>query len=250
MERLQLRADFSPPENHLEGRVILITGAAGGIGSELSRCCAAHGATVILAGKSVPALEQLYDEIRDQGSVEPVIYPIDLAGASPQDYADMTATIKAELHGLDAVVHNAAEFDGLRALEHTEPNQWQQSIQVNLNAPFLINQAVAALLTESTQARILFTLEDQDLVSRAYWGAYGVAKAGLSNLAAITTQELEASAVEVNCIQPGPTQTQLRAKLYMGKDPVALKLPPELMPAYLFLLGGQREFITGKIFTA
>lgn len=247
---MQLPADFSPLKDHLEGRVILITGAAGDIGSELSKCCAAHGATVILAGKKIPALEQLYDEICARSAPEPVIYPVDLAGASPGDYADLAETIKAELHGLDAVVHNAAVFDGLRALDHTDPNQWLQSIQVNLTAPFLINQAVAPLLTQSSRARIVFTVEDQALVSQAYWGAYGVAKAGLRNLAAITAQELETRKVEVNCIEPGPTRTKLRAKIYMGKDPVAAKLPAALMPAYLFLLGGQRDFITGEILSA
>ena len=165
---MQVPAHFSPAKEHLEGRVVLITGAAGGIGSELSRCCAAHGATVILAGKKIPALEKLYDQICQQSASEPVIYPVDLAGASPQDYATMADTIKDQLQGLDAVVHNAADFDGLRSLDHTEPNQWLKSMQINLNAPFLINQAVAPLLARSTQARILFTVDDQDLVSRAY----------------------------------------------------------------------------------
>ena len=102
----------------------------------------------------------------------------------------------------------------------------------------------------STQARILFTLDDQELVSRAYWGAYGVAKAGLRNLAAISAQEFESSAVEVNCIKPGPTQTKLRANLYMGKDPASLKSAADLMPGYLYLLGGQRGFITGEVLSA
>jgi NAD(P)-dependent dehydrogenase (short-subunit alcohol dehydrogenase family) len=243
---VQVPADFSPSKEHLEGRVILITGATGGIGSELSRCCAAHGATVILAGRNIPPLEKLYDEICEGSAPDPVMYPVDLAGASPDDYASMAETIKDQLHGLDAVVHNAAVFDGLRPLDQTEPNQWLQSMQINLNAAFLINQAVAPLLSRSTQARILFTVDDQDLVSQAYWGAYGVAKSGLRHLAAITAQELESAAVEVNCIEPGPTKTKLRAKLYMGPDPAAVKPPAALMPAYLFLLGGQREFMTGK----
>jgi NAD(P)-dependent dehydrogenase (short-subunit alcohol dehydrogenase family) len=250
VDEQQLPADFSPPANHLKDRVIFITGAAGGIGSELSRCCANHGATVIMAGKKIPALENIYDEICGQGGQEPVIYPVDLAGASPDDYASMADTIKDQFNGLDAVVHNAADFDGLRPLDQIDPNDWMQSIQVNLNAPFLINQALAPLLAQSGQPRILFTLDDQDMLSRAYWGAYGVAKAGLGNLAAITAQELESGGVEVNCIRPGPTQTKLRAKLYMGKDPAALTGPADLMSAYLFLLGGQRAFVTGKVMSA
>src|SRR5437762_7015540 len=88
----------------LEGRVVLITGATGGIGKPLSIACARAGATVILHGRVVRKLEALYDEIVAAELPEPVILPLDLARAEAVDFANVANALDAQLGGLDALV--------------------------------------------------------------------------------------------------------------------------------------------------
>jgi short-subunit dehydrogenase len=78
-------AEYQPDSKLLAERIILITGAGDGIGKAAALTCAGHGATVILAGRTVAKLEQVYDQIFETGSPEPIIYPIDLEGATSEN---------------------------------------------------------------------------------------------------------------------------------------------------------------------
>ena len=77
---------YQASPNLLQDRIILITGAGDGIGKAAAISCAALGAKVILAGRTLAKLEQVFDQIVAAGGAEPVIYPVDLEGASTEDY--------------------------------------------------------------------------------------------------------------------------------------------------------------------
>ena len=77
--------DWLPAPDCLQGRVILVTGAANGIGKAVAKDMAAHGATTVLLDRDVRGLEQCYDEIVAAGLPQPGIYPMDLQGAVPED---------------------------------------------------------------------------------------------------------------------------------------------------------------------
>ena len=96
-------------DERLQDRVILIAGAAGGLGSVAAVACAQAGATVVLLGRKVPALNRVYDAVKAVGP-EPLLYPMDLEGASPDDHAELAERIEAELGRLDGVLHCAAEL--------------------------------------------------------------------------------------------------------------------------------------------
>jgi NAD(P)-dependent dehydrogenase (short-subunit alcohol dehydrogenase family) len=144
----------------LTGKTILITGAAGGLGSALALQCAHAGAGLILLDKDRRGLGELSDRITGQGLVAPGLYPMDLAGVGFSEFNDLFEIIKSEFGGLHALVHCALDFDGLQPLEQVEPQKWLQSMQVNVNAPWLLSSTLLPLLKQSENGRLFFMLDD------------------------------------------------------------------------------------------
>lgn len=243
--------DYQASDTLLAGRVILITGAGDGIGAAAAKSCAAHGATVILLGRTTRKLEAVYDAIEAAGHPQAAIYPMNLEGAAPKDYEDLAATIEKEFGHLDGLLHNASLLGTLTPLGQYSVEQWSKVMQVNLNAPFLMTQACLELLKSSQDASVLFTGSSVGRKGRAYWGAYGVSKAANENMMQIWADELETNtAIRVNSINPGAVRTTMRAKAYPGEDPNALAKPEAIMATYLYLLGPDSKGVTGRQFDA
>ena len=89
----RLPEGWKPAADTLAGRVVLVTGAYGGLGSAVSRAAARAGATVVITGKRKRQLEQLYDAMMSEGLPEPVIHPLDMEAATPADYAALAHDI-------------------------------------------------------------------------------------------------------------------------------------------------------------
>lgn len=242
---------YTPPQDLLSDRVILITGAGDGIGRAAALACAAHGATVVLLGRTIHKLEDTYDRIEQAGHPQAAIYPMNLEGATPKDYDDLAATLSTEFGRLDGLLHNAALLGALSPIAHQDIELWFKVMQVNLNAPFLLTRACLGLLMKSPDASVLFTSDSVGRQGRAYWGAYGVSKFGIEGLSQILAQEMETNTtVRVNTLNPGPTRTRLRTNAYPGENALALPTPESLMPAYLYLLGPDSRGVTGRQFDA
>ena len=243
--------DWEPTDRTLSDRIILITGAADGIGRTLAHACAKCGATVIMLDRNVRGLEQAYDEILAAGHPEPALYPLDLQGATPGDYATLAQTVEREFGRLHGLVHNAAFLGALIPLTHFDDELWYQVLQVNLNAPYLLTRACLDLMTRSgDDASIVFTSDAAGRHGKAYWGAYGVSKAGLENLMQILDDELEANTpVRANSIDPGPVHTALREIAYPAEDRNRRKAADEVLVPFLYLLSTDSRGVSGKQFT-
>ena len=240
---------FAP--NMLANRVILVTGAGDGIGRTAARRFASFGATVILLGRHIRKLEKVYDEIEQAGHPQAAIYPMNLEGASPRDYGDLAEVMEREFGQLDGLLHNAAIVEGLTPIAHYKIETWYRVLQVNLNAPFLLTRAVLGLMGRSPDASIVFTADAVADEGRAYWGAYGVAKGGAQTLMRILANELESNTpIRVNSIDPGPTRTNLRARIYPSIEPSTWTDPETIMDVYLYLMGPDSTGITGQVFKA
>lgn len=247
---MRIPDNWQPQDGLLDKRIILITGAATGIGAAAARRCAAAGATVILLDKMVRGLEQIYDEIESAGSPQPAIYPMNLEGASEKDYTELAATIEREFGRLDGLLHNAAMLGALVPMAHFESELWYKIMQINLNAPFLITRACLELLMKSDDASVVFNSDAVGRHGKAYWGAYGVSKAGLENLMQILADEMEANtSVRFNSYDPGPVATALRAIAYPGEAPGKVPEPDEVVDPLLYLLSGDSRKITGQQFS-
>ncbi|MDY0982112.1 MULTISPECIES: SDR family NAD(P)-dependent oxidoreductase [Stenotrophomonas] len=210
----------------LADRVILVAGAGGGLGSAAAIACAAAGATVVLLGRKLRRLDRVYTAVEAVGP-EPLLYPLDLEGATPDDYATLAERLQSELGRLDGVLYCAADFAGLTPFEHADPAAFARAVHVNLTAPAWLAQACLPLLRQRDDAALVLTVDDPARVGRAYWGGYGAAQHGLRGLITALHDELANSPVRVSGLQPGPMRTALRARAYsidedgMARDPAA-----------------------------
>ena len=243
----RLPAGWSAAAHALNDRVVLVAGASGGLGRASALAATRAGASVILLGRKVRALEKVYDEAAALGFAQPSIYPLDLAGATPNDYAEMAATIEREFKRLDGIVHAAAHFTGLQPAANIAADEWLRALHVNLSAPFLLTQACLPLLRDAPDASVIFLLDDTERMGRAHWGGYGVAKQGLAGLASILHDELENTTIRVHTLLPMPMRTALRRAAYYGENTLELPAPDVAADAIVYLLSADAAAARGKM---
>lgn len=244
-----LPTEFNADDVSLKDKVILVTGAAGGIGSAASMAYAAHGATVVLLDKNVAEMEKLYDAIEDAGYPTPAIFPMDFEGAKEEDYYQVAEAIEKEFGRLDGLLHNAARRDALTPLWRVGLEDWYEIMQVNLHAPYMLTRACLDLLNTAASASIIFTTDHQAREYHAYWGAYGISKHALDALMVTLADELEKqSPVRVNAIDPGAVRTTLRTRTYPGLNPDEMTAPEDIMDTYLYLMDATSESENGATF--
>ena len=235
----------------LADRVVLITGATGGLGRALALACAARGASVVLHGRIVRKLEALYDEIVAAGHAEPSILPLDLATAKAEDFANVASALQAQSGRVDAILHTAVMLGSLGPIEQQAFDEWLATLRVDLLAPFGLTRALLPLLRNAPDASVVFTLDTRGQEPKAYWGAYAVAKAGLSALLAILADEWESAAnLRINGVVPGPMRSPLRAQTHPGDDFTRLPPPEAFVPLYMHLLAGQPKTESGGVIDA
>lgn len=239
--------EYQAPDNLLQDKIILVTGAGDGIGRAAALTYAAYGATVILVGKTTEKLEAVYDEIEASGAPQPAIVPLNLETATEHDYIDLTNILEQEFGRIDGILHNASVLGMRTSLENYDPITWNQVMQVNVNAPFILTQNLLPLLHRSERASIIFTSSGVGRTGRAYWGAYSVSKFATEGMMQVLADELEnTSNIRANCINPGATRTQMRAYAYPAENPETVAAPADIMPVYLYLMGDESAEINGK----
>jgi NAD(P)-dependent dehydrogenase (short-subunit alcohol dehydrogenase family) len=239
--------DYQPIPDLLADRVILVTGAAEGIGRAVSAACARHGATLVLSDTEQRDLEPLYDQIEAAGGAQPAILPLDLEHADEKGYQDALSLIGRELGRLDGLAHCAAFAPFLSRIDDYDATEWERVLRINLTAPFLLTQACLPILRASDDASVLFTADRVGRKGFAYWGAYCAAKFGIEGLMQTLAEETrDSSSVRVNSIDPGIVRTGLRARLYPGENPASLPDPHTVTTKYLYLLGPDGRGTTGQ----
>ncbi|AWV06663.1 SDR family NAD(P)-dependent oxidoreductase [Marilutibacter maris] len=232
----------------LDGRAVLVAGAHGGLGAAAAQACARAGATVVLLGRKLPRLNRVYDAVAAIGP-EPLLYPLDLEGASADDYAELAARIEGELGRLDGLLHCAAEFRGLTPLAQTDPAVFARALHVNLTARWWLTQACLPLLSRASDAAVVFAVDDPALVGQAYWGGYGLAQHGLAALVGMLHQELANGPVRVSGLRPGPMRTPLRSRAYADETDDRVRDPAAYAPACVTLLSSAGMAHRGQVWT-
>ncbi|MDQ6618525.1 MAG: SDR family NAD(P)-dependent oxidoreductase [Pseudomonadota bacterium] len=230
----------------LSNKVVLVTGATGGLGQEIARACAASGATVVLHGRVVRKLEALYDEIKATSAPEPVILPLDYLRAGAPEFHAAASALQRDLGQLDGLVHTATLLGSLGPIEHQSFDRWLEVLRVNVAAPMALTRAMLPAMSGSPHASVVFTVNERGIAPRAYWGAFGASHAAIQALAATLADEWEhRGELRVNAIVPGPLRSPFRTQTHPGEDKGPLPAPVDLVPLYLHLISGQSKAESG-----
>ena len=243
---MKLPKNYKVKQNELNSKVILVTGANKGFGLAISMDLAKAGATVIMLGRDLSSLEYAYDSVVDAGYKEPILYPLDLEGASPENYQELQDNIIEKFNRLDGLIHNAAILGTQMPIDQYDIKLWYSTLQINLSAPFMLTQFLIPALKKSDDARILFLSSSVGRKARAYWGAYSVSKFGLEGLAMTLSEELEKTKIKVNTINPGKMRTEMRRTAYPAEDASTLPKPEEKSSVIVYLLSKEAERINGE----
>ena len=237
---------YSPDPDLLNQRVILVTGAGGGVGRAAALAFARHGATVILLGRTVAKLEQVYDAIVAVGGPQPAIFPVDLAAATDADYEATAEAIGYHLGRLDGILHCATEFEQPAPLAQQSLEEWLRMFRVDAAAPAAINRACTPLLA-AAEASVILLGETHGHAPAAYWGGFAVAKAALEAYFKIQADEWSDAPMRINLLIPGPIHSPQRMRSHPGEDKSGLPTPADLAARLLYLMGSDSREIRGQL---
>jgi len=228
---MQISTNYSFSQDELTGKVILVTGANRGFGKAMTLDLAKAGATVIMLGRDLGSLETAYDEVVDAGFVEPILYPLDLEGATPEHYDQLQKDV------LD------------NSIEQYDLKLWYSTMQINVNAPFMLTQCLIPALNKSPDARILFLSSSVGRNARAYWGAYGVSKFAIEGLSKTLSEELEKTNIKTNSLDPKRMRTKMRQTAYPAENADNIPTPESMSPAIVYLMSEGAKALNGEQLT-
>lgn len=202
----------------LKGKVALITGASGGVGSIIAKRYAEEGAHVILLGRDLKRLEAV-DDIIKVFSGESTIINMDLIDF--EKISSLAASISNRFGKLDILVGNAAIITELGLLVDYTDEAWQMVFNTNFHANWQLIKHFDSLLKISDAGRAVFVGADIVAVqNKSFWGPYAISKVALESMVKIYAEETRHTKMRVNLVIPGPVATSIQRKSNPGKEPL------------------------------
>ncbi|HGM5489527.1 TPA: YciK family oxidoreductase [Serratia fonticola] len=241
---------YQPKQDLLEQRIILVTGAGDGIGREAALTYARYGAQLVLLGRTASKLQAVQAEIAAISTAPTHIVTLDLLHATPEQCQNLAEDLATKVPRLDGVLQNAGLLGDIAPMAELSMSMWNEVMQVNVNATFMLTQALLPLLLKSTAGSLVFTSSSVGRTGRANWGAYAVSKFATEGMMQVLADEYKNRNLRVNCINPGGTRTKMRASAFPQEDKNKLKTPADIMPLYLYLMGDDSRRKTGMSFDA
>ncbi|MGW0577002.1 SDR family NAD(P)-dependent oxidoreductase [Streptomyces sp. NPDC002920] len=191
----------------LEGRGVVVTGAASGIGRATALKFAQEGAKVLVADLDRTGAEETVKEIDTAGGVALAV----VGDLSDRQVVDTVVERAMEAFGrLDVLVNNAGIMDRMSALGETDDTEWERVIRINLTAPFLLTRAVLPHMLAAGRGSIVFTASEAGLRGSAAGAAYTASKHGIVGLVKNLAVMYRGQGIRANAVAPGPTVTNVR----------------------------------------
>lgn len=243
MKNIHKLNEYSPHKDLLKDKFIVVTGATDGIGKAISITCAMHGAKLLLLARSESKLNALLEKLSKLSKLSHQSYTMDFGIAGETDYIKLAEFIATQDAPIDSLVLNAGHIDALQGLRNYQLDTWLRTITINQHAPFLLTRCCIPSLELSTDPSIVFSTHD---CTKAYWGAYGIAKSAQLGMLKILADELDGDKpIRVNGVDPAPVRTKLRLANYPGVNPQSFPQPEEVTLPYLYFIGPDSKEVTG-----
>ncbi|ACX96379.1 SDR family NAD(P)-dependent oxidoreductase [Halothiobacillus neapolitanus] len=228
------------------GRIVVINGATGTIGEAMAFALQRQGAQLILFGRKSDRLNHLADELTAELGAEaehraPVIQTVDFSGAAIEDYQTLTDAIENNFGRIDILIHAMGQGGQLSPLAHSDLMKFQESLHLNLIAPFALTRSLWHLLerpgkqVEANRAQVLFFT---DRGTPAFGNAYTLAHAAIERM--IDQWANETTSVRINGLDPGPTHSGLRQYRFPGEARSERADVSVLLPTALALLANEQ----------
>lgn len=237
----------------LDDKVALVTGAGRGLGQAMAVALAEAGADI--AGLGSGSLENTATRVRALGR-RFLSLKVNLLEAQAKDLNELVAQVVAELGGLDILVNNAGIIRRTPVLEFSE-RDWDDVIQVNLKAVFLLSQAAGRVMVEHGKGKIINVASVLSFQGGIRVPAYTASKSGVAGITRLMANELAAKGLNINAIAPGYMTTDNTAQLRADADRAPSILaripagrwgePADLMGAVVFLASPASDYVNGTI---
>ena len=237
----------------LDDKVALVTGAGRGLGQAMAVALAEAGADI--AGLGSGSLENTAARVRALGR-RFLSLKVNLLEAQAKDLNEVVARVVAELGGLHILVNNAGIIRRTPVLEFSE-RDWDDVIQVNLKAVFLLSQAAGRVMVEHGKGKIINVASVLSFQGGIRVPAYTASKSGVAGITRLMANELAAKGLNINAIAPGYMTTENTAQLRADADRAPSILaripagrwgePVDLMGAVVFLASPASDYVNGTI---
>ncbi len=214
--------------NPLSEKIALVTGASRGIGRASALALAKAGAHVIAVARTEGGLTELDDEIRVATGESATLVPLDVADGDALDALGLA--LHQRFGRLDILVHAAAILGPMTPVSHIEPKHWDRVMAINLTAAYRLIRTTEPLLRASEAGRAMFLTSGRAARPKAFWGPYGVTKAGMEHLVRTWADELEQTKIRAVLLDPNTMRTKMRAEAMPGEDPETVTDPAEIGP--------------------
>jgi NAD(P)-dependent dehydrogenase (short-subunit alcohol dehydrogenase family) len=226
----------------LQGKVVLISGATGALGSAVTREFAQTQARLALTGRSEQKLERLAAEV---GLSAERVFTTAGDVTQADGVQDLVEAVAARFGPVDVLLNTVGGWSGGQPVEKTPVEEWERTLTFNLHSAFLLSRAVLPSMLESGWGRIVHVSSKTAVAPRAKQAAQAVSKMGLITLTEVIAAEVKGSGVTANVILPSIIDTPANRQM-MSKANPRKWVPPERIAATMrFLCSDAAASING-----